>query len=732
MPQSIHGRRSVVVGGAGAVGAALAGMFASPTNAVADAQGHPLHNRAPTVLTAAEQTTIDKIAVVAEARRFSGIDPTGASDSTTGLQAAMDATPDGGTLLIPAGTYQVSVALAPKSGKSITVSGYGAKLIATTTKSIISLRGTYDETVGVSSAADTAVSFPTGQSVPTTVIKLAKTMSWKAGDVIKIVADDLIGGSRPGSRRIGEFGVVYSVSGSTVTLAGRLRETYQTNVRAARITRQTINVLGLELECIASRLTQTSNEALLAFSRLLNPRVQDVRVTQSSNRVVSLNSCFGYLVENVDVGYARDASGESALGYGVADNCCSFGRVVGGTFRHVRHAYTDDTPEVPANNSDLTYYGRTYGTVLLGVESFMTTSAGFSTHHSSEGVTFSACRTTGSVPAGGTPAGFELRGRRHRITDCTAHQSVNGISIRTESGGGESWGHHISNFKAERMSGAAIVVSVNQSGHPNQNTRDSQLNAIVDGLVATDCVRMLFTENAVVNISNATYIAPEGVADGLYEGFFARNSQTLARNIVLDYTYNKAGKPRPFITGSTTGRDPGRQNTNITDLDVRITPSAAARAYFVFGGTENRVNARQVRLQYPFPSTPGEAHANSSWEWEVDYSDGVVGTDLSSGYFSVKAVLLASSLANIVRSSDKTVVVHVLGESKSVSISSLPKGRRRGQHWVFMQMTTGTTTFVHGTAARTSLKSAGNRALTKGRRLELVWDGTLWQEMIHF
>ncbi|WP_371029174.1 hypothetical protein [Pseudoclavibacter sp. JSM 162008] len=731
MPQSIHGRRSVVVGGAGAVGAALAGLFSSPDGAVASAQGQPFHHRAPTVLTADEQTTIDKIAVVAEARRFSGIDPTGTTDSTTGLQAAMDATPDGGTLLIPAGRYLLSTAISPRNGKSITVSGYGAKLVATSTKSIISLRGTYDATIAVSSAADTAVTFPTGKAVPTSVIKLATTVAWTPGDVVKIVADDLIEGSRPGSRRIGEFGVVYSVSGSTVTLSGRLREQYRTNVRITRISRQTISVLGLELECIGSNLSQTSNEALLAFNRLLNPRIQDVRVTQSSNKVISLNSCFGYLVENVDVGYARDASGESALGYGIVDNCCSFGRVIGGTFRHVRHAYTDDTPEVTANNSDLTYYGRTYGTLLIGVESFMTTSAGFSTHHSSEGVTFAACRTMGGVPAGGTPAGFELRGRRHRITDCTAHQYVYGISIRTESGGGESWGHHISNFNAERMSDAAIIFNVNQSGHPKQNTRDTRLNAIVDGIVATDCNRLVYCENAVINISNATYVAPEGVDDGLYEGFFSRNSETLARNIVLDYTYNKAGKPRPFITGSTTGRTPGRQNTTITDLDVRITPSAAARAYFVFGGTENRINARQVRLQNPFPSMPGEAHSTSSWEWEVDFIDGVERTDLSSAFFLLRAPLLVDSLANVARSSDKTVTIQILGEGKSIAVNSLPKGRRRGQQWVFMQMTMGTTTFVNGTAARMALKSAANRALTKGRRLELVWDGALWQEMIH-
>jgi len=42
-----------------------------------------------------------------KATSYSGVDPTGATDSTAGLQAAIDATPTGGTLIIPTGTYKL-------------------------------------------------------------------------------------------------------------------------------------------------------------------------------------------------------------------------------------------------------------------------------------------------------------------------------------------------------------------------------------------------------------------------------------------------------------------------------------------------------------------------------------------------------------------------------------------------------------------------------------------------
>jgi hypothetical protein len=87
-------------------------------------------------------------------------------------------------------------------------------------------------------------------------------------------------------------------------------------------------------------------------------------------------------------------------------------------------------------------------------------------------------------------------------------------------------------------------------------------------------------------------------------------------------------------------------------------------------------------------------------------------------------------LPEVLKSSDPRVVININAENKTLTVEELPAGRRRGQEWVFAQYTSGQTTFKHGESARTSLKSGGNRVLWRGRRLELVWDGAVWQEFV--
>lgn len=672
---------------------------------------------------------LDAIAVVATSDRFPGVDLTGTTDSTAALQAAVDATPDGSVMLIPAGTYLVAGPIAPKSGKSITISGYGAKIVATTSKSAFSLRGEYGATVSIAAVEERTIAYPSGVSALTSVLVTSGAPDWQAGDVLKLVADDLIPEARPGGRRIGEFVVVDAVEGGSTRLSGRVREVYQTNIRAARVSTQTMTIVGVTLETAADRMSAV-NEALISFSRLTSPQVIDVHCTRSGGQVVRFSSCFGYLAKDIRVDYARDDNAAGAYGYGVLDNSCSFGLVVGGLFRHVRHAYTDDTQVSDPGSADLAPYGRTYGTIVANVQVLMGTAAGFSTHHASESVTFSACSVTGGIPQGGASVGYELRGKENRVIGCVATQLTDGVLVRTESVGGESRGHMISDFRADRLSGAAVRFEIHPGGHPAQNARDGEVNAWIEGLRAVRSMRLIFVENAVVAIQDAFYMAPAGSAGQSVEAIFARNSEIRARDIVLDYTTNTAGLPRPFITGGSSGRSPGGQVTELTNFEVRISVEAAARAYFAFGGAENLILARDLRFSNPFQSMPGQSHPDTNWQWRVDPRPGVPRSDLSSAYYFYKSTDLKNVLPEVMKSADDRVTIDINAENKKITVLNIPPGRRRGQEWVFVQSTGGETTFVHGTEAGTSLKSSLNRVLWKGRRLELTWDGSLWREFV--
>ncbi|MET4098103.1 hypothetical protein ABIB37_000340 [Agrococcus sp. UYP10] len=705
-------RRSVVVGGALA---AVAALDMARNHSAQASQRYFAVSDHPGVIT------------VAEPGEFPGVDPTGATDSTAGLQAALDATLEGGTLIVPNGTYLLRQAIAPKSGRSVRIQGYGATLVATGGASVISLRGQYDGTLGVTQVREVAQAFASGVTEVTSVLTVYGTPGWRSGDVIKVVSDDSIEGARDARNRRGEFATVLSSVGSTVTLTARLRDAYAQNVRVARVSRQTIRVEGFEVQTAEG---QTGSDALLSFTRLFDPVVKDVSVMRAAGPAIRFSSCFGYRAEGVDVSYAQDAAGEGVLGYGVLDNASSYGRIVGGTFRHVRHAYTDDTPTIAANDSDLANYGRTYGTVLVGVHAVGTTSAAFSTHHSSEGVHFEACRATGGVPGGTSAVAFELRGRRHRVSSCSAVALTNGVLIRTESAGGESRGHLVSDFRGERLTNAAVRIEIHPTGHPQAKQRDSETNVRIEGVSSVDSLRLVYAENARFSISGGHYHAPAGVDGALLEGFFLRNCDASIRDVVLDYCENVAGRPRPVITGGATGFTPGRQDTTIDGLEIRITPEAASRAYFVFGGVENRVYGSGIRLTHPFPRVLGESHADTSWTWSVDARPGVAGSGAHSAYFAFKTVVAATQWGEVVKSNDPEVWIHLDTEGKALEIGQLPAGRRRGQRWVFFQSSAGTVKFLHGTTARTSLKGAAARTLWKGRRLDLVWDGSLWHEPV--
>ena len=58
---------------------------------------------------------------------------TGTADDTAAIQAAIDATPDGGTTLIPAGRYRISASLVPPATARIAIRGSGAAIVMTGT-----------------------------------------------------------------------------------------------------------------------------------------------------------------------------------------------------------------------------------------------------------------------------------------------------------------------------------------------------------------------------------------------------------------------------------------------------------------------------------------------------------------------------------------------------------------------------------------------------------------------
>ncbi len=480
-------------------------------------------------------------------------------------------------LVIPAGSYLLNSAVSPKSGKSIKIVAYGAKLIQNSSQPIVSLIGSYGPTISVSSITTTS---QTGLG-PQAKLTLAVAPAWSAGDLIKVVSDDVIPEGRPGpgdgtESRLGEFAVVRSVNGKTVYLNGVVREQYTQNIRAAKISSQTISMEGGEYETSSSRMS-IANSPLLNFGKLLSPRLVNVRITQAAGTAIKFASCFGYVAQNVQVDRAIDDSTAGQFGYGILDNSCAHGLVHGGVFRHVRHAYTDDTNRVQAN-TDLSGYGRTYGTTIANVSALMTTNDSFDTHHCSEGVAFIGCTATGGISQGQGQSGFKLRGINHRVLACSATNTDGGLQIMTETNGGETRGHYVSDFRARNTGEAAIEVNVRQTGHPRAGERAAD-TVEIRGVTSDLCDSLLVGYNASIALTDATYRAPGGVADANVRGVFVDNCSLDLRDTLFDYSSNVAGIPRIVSSGAacrdSTGppghlparsRHPGEHRGGIADL----------------------------------------------------------------------------------------------------------------------------------------------------------------------
>lgn len=675
------------------------------------------------------QGEMDRVAIVASAARFAGIDATGAADSSAGLQLAINATPEGGVLVIPTGTYLVGTALYPRLTKSMRVSAWGATLIATTSAPIFSVSGTYGAIFGVD--AVTRVS-PSGAS-SVSQLAVSGAPGWAAGTVIKIVSDDAIPERRPGDgnveSRLGEFAVVRSSNGSTVVLGGPLRERYSTNIRAAAISDQTFSIEGGTLQVAAARAA-ASNNPLVYFSRLKYPQLRSVTVPRASGPVFRFSSCYGYLVEDAIVRFATDDAGASILGYGVSDVGSSFGQVERGVYSHVRHAYSDDTNRVAAN-SEISGYGRTFGTVVSGVNALMTTSSAFDTHHCSEGVTFVACNATSGIGQGSQgQSGFQLRGIGHRVVDCTARFVENGVIVQDEVKGGDSRSHQINGLRVFDARGAAVRVVRRPVGHPTAGVYDPAPTVAVSDVYAERSGALLVSYNASVVLAGGLFRAGESnPGTGDYHGIYAENSLVRIRDTILDFEGNTAGTPRPIASGSTAGAVPGLQRTEIDGLEVRSTPDVVVRTWAAFSGSNHLIRARNVRFTYPFRYMPGEnLAAGSAVEWRCDVpADGSTEIASSAVYTWGNNEVLAVQ-QRLALSPDPVIMVR-LTSTNTLTMAALPSSTIFGQRLHFLHSGARPVTVRHGPAGGTVLTAGLDLALDPGSQLLLFWDGAAWREV---
>jgi hypothetical protein len=393
--------------------------------------------------------------VVATPENFPGIDPTGATNSATGLQNFLNAIPSGGVGVIPPGVYTLSARL-ELSGKSLTVQAHGARFVSSVTGGGVRLSGAFETTYTVSSTNERLTTAGewgnNGENMYVTDIVLSGSPGWKRGDLVKIVADNVPTDPDIASLRSGQSCTVVASSGTSVTLAGTLRDQFTTNVRIARYAKHRMVWEGGTFRHTDALLTG-GTMAQFAFQAraLVHPVFRDVTVEAAAGPAFDLRHTYGARVLDCVIGSAEDRSG--FYGYGVND-CGEFSYVSRLHARRVRHAYTTGASGTTAGNSDLTSFGRVFGSVVDNGVAVGTSNGAWDCHGDADNVSFVNCVAVDCY------GGFGLRGTNHRVIGGAVQGWCPGaaVSSATFSSAAYCYGSVVSGLVLDGIRGDAIYA----------------------------------------------------------------------------------------------------------------------------------------------------------------------------------------------------------------------------------------------------------------------------------
>ena len=455
------------------------------------------------------RTVLDNAVVVAAPSRFNDattspatvIDPQGQVDSTKGFTAALAATPEGGTLVVPAGKYILSSALT--ISRSITLQLYGTSWEIRGDNPFVQFIGALGATQAITAVA--ATTFTTTSSDGTTTTTTPATQvtlgsaapdDWKRGCFVKIVADDFVVGARSAApeatssdgksqARVGQIMEVKSVSGSTVVLDGKLRKPFTVNIRAASFMSSSIRIRGGHFRRSDDDLgKRNTTSSLIKITSAISPEIDGITVRGTVGPVVLFTNCLNPQFRNSVIAYAQNdpspniAGGyDYKLGYGVQIVNCHGGNTMGNQFFDVRHAFTDDVQRIPANQADLYKYGWPHGHVFQSNLVQGTTSAAVSPHSGGERHQFLDNTITN------VPAGFVLRGDQHlvrgnRIEGCTG----NALETSGENGGKSTRHQFVGNDIEDCVT--AFLIDGTQTDASNAAVRESTAISIVGNRVS--------------------------------------------------------------------------------------------------------------------------------------------------------------------------------------------------------------------------------------------------------
>lgn len=542
--------------------------------------------------------------------------------------------------------------------------------------------------------------------------------------------------------RTGQFFDVNNVSNgvgsAVITLNGRLHDPVTTNIRIARLrTDKIVKLHGGKVGRSAAIITAQTAGTLINGNAAYRPELKDVEFGNNIAQTVVMVGCYNYLIDSVRSTWAFD-NGSTKFGYGIMDNNSAYGIIRNCLFYGHRHAVSDDTTRIGPNNADPAKYGRTFANKIIGNTAISSTSSAFDTHHASLANEF-----IDNTVIDGASYAIGLRGRKHVVRGLTVRGARGAINIFTESGGGESWGHRISDIFVDGFISIGVRVSANSGtvdDNPGRlwNVQEKRKNYISNVLFTGPEISPSITGSIVtpVEITNATVrldnieVNASGLLADANKLVIIDNSRVHGKRHIFDYRENTGGASvEPYLLQNAS-------NAEIDDIRVK-SPFAGFGGRFtrlVSNGATDFLRFTNIILdEYPATAMSGGAADKSVLEFTVIKS--ATADSMDSSRFATMTEADANSTTatwytRLRRTGEDYTVVANIGSA--VTLAILPFGIKHGQRLTIVNTGVGALTIVHGSGGLTLLTGSANVVLNQFGVINLVWtptSGGRWRQI---
>lgn len=673
-------------------------------------------------------------------QRFANIDSSGRTDTSAALDAALASLPYGATAVLY-GTYKIkTINIDPT--KYLTIDASAANLVMDGPFSAIQCVGSFQPQVPVFNIGTETLAVENTQR-ELTALTTSGTTGWKRGDIIKVVADDIIPAAHVTSDavapRVGEFATVYSAVGNKVYLQGDLTEPFTTNVRAARLNPGSVTIVRPSCDVSESRLTDGVAGNMFRFDSLVDPTVIGARLNRLAGMGLSFKSCYGYTVEDLVTLTGVDNTNTGVLSYSVHDSGCVDGRIRGGTLRGGRHGFTDGSTDVEVRSPRTNDYGASMNCLVDGVTVRDMQAACLDTHHNGRGHRFVNCTT---FPKAGQNH-YSIRGRDHRIVNPTCWGGSSIAYVQTQLTGawsrGETYGIELVNprsYGTHRVVTANIRTAVQ---HPFYGVRDGARTLTIVGGYHEGLRRAGLIINANVAWRGHADIVLGSLAEGAF--WETQNAALQIDDTEVDAT--RIVQISPFGTQRVLFGNDSPAVTQGSDIQIKRIKVTASDAYRAAAAVPFEVLAQTRRIiidDLVFdpafaalnPLAIPDAITQQSVRWRVssDSSVGLLGTR-SSGAVIFLDNALAGSLARLFRAPDPILLLQAgITDSTPRTLAPLPKGQFVGQILKIVLTSAGAPlTLANGIASNMGLTGSANKALSAANdQVSLWWTGTIWRQ----